>query len=65
MVVNVTGKTLREAISIAKKYLMLPRDAIHITTCRELGIKHIASNDVDFERVDFYEPLETLRRKKE
>lgn len=34
-------------------YLFLPNDAIHAATCKYYGIKNIATNDSDFERVDF------------
>ena len=34
-------------------YLLLPNDAIHAATCKYYGIKNIATNDSDFERVNF------------
>ena len=53
VIADVTSKTLRGSIEIAKRHLLLPRDAVHLSTCKEFGIRHIASNDADFERVDF------------
>jgi len=34
-------------------YSLLPNDAIHVATCIEHGITNIATNDKDFERVNF------------
>jgi hypothetical protein len=34
-------------------YLLLPNDAIHAATCKYYDIKNIATNDSDFERVNF------------
>ena len=35
------------------EYSLLPNDAIHVATCKEHGITNIATNDKDFERVNF------------
>ena len=35
------------------KYNLLSADAIHSVSCKLHGIEHIATNDSDFERVDF------------
>ncbi|MFQ6056337.1 MAG: type II toxin-antitoxin system VapC family toxin [Methanosarcinales archaeon] len=40
---------------IIDNYHLLPSDAIHATTCKIYGINNIATNDSDFERVDFLE----------
>ena len=34
-------------------YLLLAKDAIHAATCKYYDIENIATNDSDFERVDF------------
>ena len=39
--------------ALSKKHNLLYSDAIHAASCEVYGIKHIASNDIDFERVDF------------
>lgn len=53
VIVDVTSRILRGSIEIAKKHLLLSRDAVHLSTCKEFSIKHIASRDDDFERVNF------------
>ena len=40
---------------IIEKYSLLPNDALIVATCKFYGIKHIASFDKDFQRVDFLE----------
>ena len=35
------------------RYSLLPNDAIHAASCKYYDIKNIATNDSDFERVDF------------
>ena len=44
-------------IEMSKKYSLLPNDALIAATCKFYGIKHIASFDEDFQRVDFLEVL--------
>lgn len=39
--------------SMAKEYILLPRDALHAATCKLFGVNNIASTNPDFERVDF------------
>ena len=41
------------SLELSKEYGLLPNDAIHVATCKYYDIKNIATNDSDFERVDF------------
>ncbi len=43
----------RIALKCAREYRLLPRDALHIACCKAFGIKEMATNDADFERVGF------------
>ncbi len=42
-------------------YLLLPNDAIHAATCKSYVIDNIATNDSDFERVDFLKVWKSLK----
>ncbi|MBC7114866.1 MAG: PIN domain-containing protein [Archaeoglobi archaeon] len=46
-----------EILSIARKYSLLPNDALIAATCRYYGIRRIATFDEDFKRVDFLDVL--------
>jgi len=48
-----TSKHLEEALDVSKEYALLFSDALHCACCRVYGIENIATNDSDFERVDF------------
>jgi predicted nucleic acid-binding protein len=41
------------ALECAREYRLLPRDALHTACCEAFGIKEMATNDADFERVGF------------
>lgn len=43
----------RISLECARDYRLLPRDALHAACCKAYGIKDIATNDGDFERVGF------------
>ncbi len=53
VILPLTLEVLQHAKSLSKKHNLLLSDAIHAASCEVYGIKHIASNDIDFERVDF------------
>ena len=40
-------------LDFMSRYYLLPRDAIHVATMHEFGITNIATNDPDFERVEW------------
>jgi len=50
---EVTPQIFNSARSYMRKYNLMSNDAIHVATCKSHGIKHIATNDADFQRVDF------------
>ncbi len=41
----------KELVEVISEYLLLPNDALHVATMKRYGIKNIATNDPDFERV--------------
>ncbi|WP_456329722.1 type II toxin-antitoxin system VapC family toxin [Archaeoglobus sp.] len=45
-------------VEIIEKYRLLPNDALIAATCKQYGIKKIATFDDDFKRVDFLEVVE-------
>ncbi|WP_456475673.1 PIN domain-containing protein [Candidatus Pyrohabitans sp.] len=48
-----TSKTLEEALNISRKHGLLFSDALHAACCKIYNIPDIATNDADFQRVDF------------
>ncbi len=46
-------EVLHHAKTLSKEHNLLFSDAIHAASCKVYGIKHIATNDSDFDRVDF------------
>lgn len=53
VILPLTLEVLQHAKTLSKKYNLLFSDAIHAASCKVYGIKHIATNDQDFDRVDF------------
>lgn len=53
VILPLTFEVLLLAKTLSKKHNLLFSDAIHAASCEIYGIKHIATNDSDFERVDF------------
>jgi len=41
------------ALDLSKEYHLFPRDALHAACCKAYGITNIATNDADFERVEW------------
>ncbi len=48
---KIDSQTIENAL-LFSKYLLFS-DAIHVATCKENGIKNMATNDKDFEKIDF------------
>jgi predicted nucleic acid-binding protein len=42
-----------ELVKIIREHLLLPHDALHVVTMHRYGIANIATNDPDFERVEW------------
>lgn len=53
IIIGVSSAIFKEAVEIAKSSKLLPHDATHATVAKEMNIRNIATNDEDFERVDF------------
>ena len=47
------GSLFPDFIEISKKYWLMATDAIHVATMKRQGITNIATNDPDFERVEW------------
>lgn len=55
MIVGVKREALDLALEFSPKYGLLATDAIHAATMKIVGLNILASNDRDFERVDWLE----------
>ena len=53
VIVSVNFEVLKKAREISEKYDLLLSDAIHAATCKIYAISDMATNDGDFNRVDF------------
>ena len=47
------GSLFPDFIEISKKYWLMATDAFHVATMKRYGITNIATNDPDFERVEW------------
>ena len=52
-VLEVPSRLFSKAIDFSGKYGVLATDAIHLATMHEYGIRTIATNDRDFERIEW------------
>ena len=43
----------KELVEFISRYFLLPNDALHVATLKRYGITNIATNDPDFERVEW------------
>jgi len=43
----------KELVEVISGYFLLPNDAFHVATMKRYGITNIATNDPDFERVEW------------
>ncbi|MCZ7356613.1 MAG: PIN domain-containing protein [Candidatus Methanoperedens sp.] len=53
VILPLTLEVLYHAKTLSKKHNLLFSDAIHVASCEVYGLKNIATNDKDFDRVDF------------
>ena len=53
VILPLTFEVLQHARTFSKKYNLLFSDAIHAASCKDYRIRNIATNDSDFDRVDF------------
>lgn len=52
-IIDIGFNIMKESLLIGEENCLLPRDAIHATTCKVFGIKNIATNDPDFDNIHF------------
>jgi hypothetical protein len=53
VIIPLTIEIIKKSLDFSKKYRLLFSDAINAATCEIFNIKNIATNDRDFERVNF------------
>ncbi len=53
VILPLTLEVLLKAKTLSKRHNLLFSDAIHAASCEVYGIKYIATNDPDFDRVNF------------
>lgn len=62
-ILTVDGGLVEKSIELGSRYGLLITDAIHLSTMKQYGIIHIATNDSDFERVEsinIYKPERSI-----
>ena len=47
------GSLFPDFVKVSKKYWLMATDAFHVATMKRYGITNIATNDPDFERVEW------------
>ena len=52
-VIGVELSHYREACEVGRRFQLFTSDATHVVVCEALSIRHIASNDADFDRATF------------
>ncbi len=62
IVSELNWKNAVDSVAIGEKYGLLTSDAFHLATMKQNGIKHIATNDSDFDHVDFLTIWKPQRR---
>ncbi len=63
-ILTVDRELIEKSIELGSQYGLLITDAIHLSTMKQYGIIHIATNDSDFERIDsinIYKPERSLK----
>lgn len=49
---SITRREVEESYGFIRKYSLLTNDALHAVCCKTNGIRNIATNDYDFEKVE-------------
>ena len=52
-ILNIEYTTSKIALEISREHFLFPRDALHAACCKAHDITNIATNDRDFERVEW------------
>ena len=52
-ILEVDIDSIKRAVELGARYGLLITDSIHLSTIEKSGIRNIATNDGDFERVKF------------
>lgn len=52
-ILDVKLDLITDAIKLGAKYGLFITDSIHLSTMKRYGIRNIATNDSDFERIEF------------
>ncbi len=62
-ILTVDAVLVEKSIDLGRRYGLLTADAIHLSTVEQYGIRNIATNDSDFERVEsinIYKPERSI-----
>jgi predicted nucleic acid-binding protein len=51
-IISVSAHEQEVSLDLGSRYLLLPTDALHVATCQRHGIRHCATADIHFEKVD-------------
>lgn len=52
-ILDINERTIKKSIILGEKYGLLTTDAIHLAAMKQYEIIYLASNDSDFDKVDF------------
>jgi len=52
-IVSINHEAIKHAFELGSKYGLLPRDAIHLAAMKQNNLNNLATDDEDFERVDW------------
>lgn len=61
-IVSVTAHEQEASLRLGSRYLLLPTDALHVATCQHHNIRHCATADVHFEKVDLLQVWKPAKR---
>lgn len=61
-IVSVSAHEQEASLHLGSRYLLLPADALHVATCQHHGIRHCATADAHFERIDLLQVWKPARR---
>jgi len=61
-IVSVSGREQELSMELGSRYLLLPTDALHLATCYHHGVRHLATADAHFEKIDLLQVWKPARR---
>ncbi len=61
-ILDINERTIKKSIILGEKYGLLTTDAIHLAAMKQYEIIYLASNDSDFDKVDFIKVYKPTNR---